>query len=43
MDYIYSVCVKLLNGWNQEPAKPFKKPDGYKNINTTSLVKNRYN
>ena len=42
MDYIYSVCAKLLNGWNQEPL-PFKKPDGYKNINTTSLVKNRYN
>lgn len=39
MDYIYNVCARFLNGWNQKPSNPFKKPDGYKNINTTSLVK----
>jgi hypothetical protein len=37
MDYLYNILNKLSFSTKPQELSEFKKPDGYKNINTNSI------
>jgi hypothetical protein len=39
MDYLYKLIDTLKVSFNKEKVKPFGKPAGYKNVNTSSTKK----
>ena len=39
METLSNICSTLNNWWYKDESLPFKKPDGYKNINSSKIVK----